>query len=92
MRCCGRRGFKTTQPWPGTLDARLCTHGMRPVTSSTSCSTLSDGFPTAHFMGKVSLDMFLSLSAVGFSVKAEGILNLRSCGVRALLRAPSAVS
>ena len=34
----------------------------------------------------------LPLSAVGFSVKAEGILNLRSCGVRALLHAPSAVS
>lgn len=68
MRCCGRRGFKTTQPWPCTLDARLCTQGMRPVTLSTSCSTLSDGFPTAHFMGEVSLDMFLSLCLLWVSL------------------------
>ena len=68
MRCSGRRGFKTTQRWPCTLDARLCTQGMRPVSSSTSYSTLSDGFPAAHFMGEMSLDMFLSLCLLWVSL------------------------
>lgn len=92
MRCSGRRGFKTTQRWPCTLDARLCTrdeaselvHILQHPQWWVSCSSLyGRGVPRY---------VSLPLSAVGVSVKAEGILNLRSCGVRAFLHAPSAVS
>lgn len=78
MRCFGRRGIKTTERWPCTLDARLCTQGMRPVTSFACCSILSDGFPTAHFMGELSLS--LPLSAVSFSLKLRVSLTFALVG------------